>query len=961
MNDSTPRLTRSHAAEESEGGLFGIPTRTLLWMAPMLVLAAALFLLLVRRMGIVPAALRTIVPVLILFGVTRVMAGGGPSGFLVDQLRALFSKADATPLQRSRHPGNRLFTPFPDGYVEDGTLVFGGLQGQVSGGFWIDLPDLRNASPGERNRMQDAWSAIWRQLPEGWSCQLLAVEDDRELVPRLSHYAEATRQLKNPTVRRLRDANFVHLWGMLEQGALRRRRLVLFVGHPFPSGGATEAAQVAHARDTFRNWGVTLQQVLELVGGRCTPLDSREIIHLWAETLNPSLRKERMFDPAAHFDFQGSLLDNLWGSELRAAPGGGFVLDGVHHLALTLKRLPSETFPGISQHLTQLGFPGITVCLQVRRLSKEPLLQRAQQKLERIHRQQLQKPDPRLAVSQAQLESKIQRLAAQGVVPMEAELVVLVRAATAAELTDRVAAVKAAVHRMQGAQAFEASLPHSSRSLFAKSLPGWMWSPHQGHRHHLEDPTAADLVPWVSAFAGYPGPTDCLFPGADGGLVNVVTSLPSGSIATPQHTVVLGATGAGKSVVMTKILIETAEEVAFTAIVENGLSQAAFTRAMGAEPLVFRPNGIQTLNFLSSHGRPRCSFFIKTTAAIVSRMVGIPADEDKARRQHALICRELSRITTEHAEDCFRRFTAERRERLLRLTTALVRRMESNPQSLVDAFDAFREEANTHPEAVAAELSAIDHASLRATEANHRVYVDDLLFADLSEEKQLTLSALREALELADEEECRWLAVLLEPFSRGNAYGNLFDGPTNVPLQESVFHVELGHIPEAARDLESILGFVAINQIRAKCLSLPRRLRKRVVIDEFSRFIAFPGGEEIVRELFEGFRKHNTQVVIIGQQYSRIADSPIKSAIVGNASAWLIFNTGSLTDIERLAADLGLSKVAQEAVSRFARPDQLSGAKYSEFLYVHTHDHQFLCGTARYTLLPTEAPSITTT
>ncbi len=38
--------------------------------------------------------------------------------------------------------------------------------------------------------------------------------------------------------------------------------------------------------------------------------------------------------------------------------------------------------------------------------------------------------------------------------------------------------------------------------------------------------------------------------------------------------------------------------------------------------------------------------------------------------------------------------------------------------------------------------------------------------------------------------------------------------------------------------------------------------------------MAVPGGEGILRELFEGSRKHNTQVIIIGQQYGRIAGIP---------------------------------------------------------------------------------------
>ena len=75
---------------------------------------------------------------------------------------------------------------------------------------------------------------------------------------------------------------------------------------------------------------------------------------------------------------------------------------------------------------------------------------------------------------------------------------------------------------------------------------------------------------------------------------------------------------------------------------------------------------------------------------------------------------------------------------------------------------------------------------------------------------------------------------------------------------------------------------------------------------------------------------------------------------MGCARAWLIFNTGDSQDITRLGTDLGLSSVAQEAIRRFPRPDQMPEPKYSEFLYFHTDARQPICGTARYVLLPQE-------
>ena len=73
--------------------------------------------------------------------------------------------------------------------------------------------------------------------------------------------------------------------------------------------------------------------------------------------------------------------------------------------------------------------------------------------------------------------------------------------------------------------------------------------------------------------------------------------------------------------------------------------------------------------------------------------------------------------------------------------------------------------------------------------------------------------------------------------------------------------------------------------------------------EEVSRFLDLPRAEVFLRELFEQFRKFNCQVSIVAQSYSRLADTHIRVALVGNTRGWMIFNTGSREDVERLGRD----------------------------------------------------------
>ncbi|HRI12330.1 MAG TPA: hypothetical protein PLX89_04925, partial [Verrucomicrobiota bacterium] len=557
MSEPSPRITSSLSAEESEGGLFGVATRSLIWVVPIAVVALGAFLILARTRSAVSAALLSIAPAAILIGAVRFIQNSGPVGFLLDHVSQIINGGNSSPLPKREHFQPPLFSPFPNGYLSDGLIVFGGLNGWVARGFTIETPDFQNASFSERNRAQECWSAFLRVVPEKWRIQFRVCDDEAGFAPRLLEYAQHTSRCVDPAVRKLRNANFVNLSGALEKGQLRRRQQTLFIGFQLSPGADGSVSELEMAKREFGQCEQTLRQCLAPIGARVMPLPDQEAFRQWVDAFNPSIRLEPDSDPLAGIQHPISLLENAWRSELRGQGNQGFVLDGFHHLCFTIKRLPTETYFTILHSLAASPFSGVTVTAQIRRLSKEPILREAQSKVERIHHQLVAKPDQALAVTLAQLEAKIRRLTAEGVVPMEIEVIVGVRASSPEELRRRAAAVKAAIHRMNGAQPFEATLASSSRSLFAKSLPAWMWSSHHGCTLYVEDPTGANLLPLAASFSGHPGPVHSLFPGSDGGLVNVVSFLGEQEAETPQQLVVLGGTGMGKSQVVTKLLIET--------------------------------------------------------------------------------------------------------------------------------------------------------------------------------------------------------------------------------------------------------------------------------------------------------------------------------------------------------------------------------------------------------------------
>jgi type IV secretory pathway VirB4 component len=243
-------------------------------------------------------------------------------------------------------------------------------------------------------------------------------------------------------------------------------------------------------------------------------------------------------------------------------------------------------------------------------------------------------------------------------------------------------------------------------------------------------------------------------------------------------------------------------------------------------------------------------------------------------------------------------------------------------------------------------------AALWEFESQHADILRDLIFTTLGPDQHLRLSALKEHLEMEamgpERDLCLHLATLLEPYCGDGMYGALFDRPTNISLSARVVHFELGQIPESASELKSLIAFLIMNQIRQHLITLPRHLRKMLMLEELSRFLAIAGAEKLVRELYEQMRKTNTLVISILQQYSRLTDPSLRAAIVGNSPTFFIFNPGDRTDLALLASEIGLSNIAQETILRYVRPAQLAAPKYSEFMYFHTDPNRPVCGTVRH-------------
>ena len=89
--------------------------------------------------------------------------------------------------------------------------------------------------------------------------------------------------------------------------------------------------------------------------------------------------------------------------------------------------------------------------------------------------------------------------------------------------------------------------------------------------------------------------------------------------------------GAGKSVTVCDLLTQTEGYFGYTVIIEEGLSYGIYTATVeeGARPIIIHPDGDLTINYLDTKGLPLTPDHMSAATALVARMIGTSAQEDK--------------------------------------------------------------------------------------------------------------------------------------------------------------------------------------------------------------------------------------------------------------------------------------------------------------------------------------------
>ena len=855
----------------------------------------------------------------------------------------------------------------PDGWITHDLVAWNELdrRGAVAAGFTLDVPDLRQAS----ERALDAFHAANRQflhsLDESTRAQIRwsVTSDYRD---ELLAYRDVTDRLCEPEswAAIARNERFTRYWQAMQAGQLRRERLALFLSKriamnpPAAAGGRVlrehYERMLAQSAEAFAQHGRIVASLYEPHGGRVTPMRTADLYREFAAFFNPSYSRRDNYDPLGQFREEESIQQNCWHQGVQGGRAFGFFADGFYHNLVVLKRRPQRTRRGLFWALTSLPILdyAVTVNLYPQNVRRE--IERTERSLGRVRGDYAAEGRHAMLTAKQIKEERIRGLAQGDAVPILYDFVVHVWDPTETGLVSKTRLIEAAINQMEDAQCWTSNLssPATTKNLWFQTWPGWLWGNYTCHADSGLDEWLADLLPMSSTFTGHLNGAEALYDGANRNLVGVRTFLSG----TPQLGVLLGMTRAGKSAFMADLLSQTDPGFDFTLIVEEGLSYGIWTQAQGATPIVIQPDGDLTLNYLDTQGAPLTNLQITTAAALVAKMIGHPADEDRRTLRLAQITQYLEQLYT----DRFDEWVTEDGGRLDRVARAALAALEFKRKRLpvnatfLDGWTEFHHAlsvderegrvADLAPEAVS--------RFLRSPETER--YVRNAAFAFFRPDEYPTHDMLQQMMLVApfaehDRDEINHLATLLAPWNEQP----LVCGTSTLSMTGRIAHFDLTYIPESNQALKELAGFLIANYGRQHIITLPRGKRKRVIFEEVARTLDIAGGEQLVSEFYAQLSKFSTWIISIVQQYSRFQRSGIRPIVFGNAKQFFFTRMNDRRDIDDVARDVDLSEATKEAVSRLPLPEHLPpGNKYAALAYYHLDAQQPRCGTIHNRVSP---------
>ena len=423
--------------------------------------------------------------------------------------------------------------------------------------------------------------------------------------------------------------------------------------------------------------------------------DTSHCVHL-RKFLNPCLSASVLSSPsdaALGFDPLLSIRRNCLRSEIsafsRSKSGertGALLLDGAYHSLFVMRELPRGTRPGMLMPVLGAVGDGVSITLNVYPLSVDQEIDRLRREIADLSLFLSDKKSIGVENDILLRRARIDSLLSSVTIPFKVLFVIRIWDASPGGLSAKTLAIKTALHRIEGAEFAEVTGPAQAINLFYETLPGNLGSSYRGWDVYVENRNLADLMPISSAFSGHLEEAQALYDSPDGSLVGVRLIAKDG---TPQHSMVVGVNGSGKSAFLIDLMSQSDCDWSYRFIQEEGLAFSTLAGLGGMESLILKESGERTVNPFDTFGLPLTSANVAGVVRTCMKLIGLSRDEDKNRRREGLIGEYVHSHFDDFAEDC-KNADEERWFQLARRACAAESLRKSNDEFL-DGYTTLRD------------------------------------------------------------------------------------------------------------------------------------------------------------------------------------------------------------------------------------------------------------------------------
>lgn len=844
-----------------------------------------------------------------------------------------------------------------EGHTINNLLIFGDLNnGAVAKGYKIQLPFLGNSHDKDLNEWHDKLRCLLKNLSEE---EMLHIywKKDSDYHEALENYGKKTKSSVG-FEKNYRERRENYFKSKLEKNQLQRSETYVYISKKLNNNRKF----FSRRKHLEREYSTILEQ-------------NNQSLSLWKTKLQNSFGQwthiqeqkdddnywllRQIFDPRSHSGNKNNALISFDPNETvdqNCLYSTGvttqkehmrFFFGGNYHSIFVMKRWPKVTYPGMILEVLN-RVPGLMVNANIFATNNRQEAADEKRQLKRLIRMRTESDiDVDLDVAIEKKKQKIQDLATGNVKTFNVELIFCLKADTEEKIAKIEETFRNAILGLDGAEILEPDLDLVANTLFFHTLPGYINADQEkDFCIYAQDEYLADMLPLYSTFNCFLEDPEALY---DGSLKNLV-GLKTFYRGSPQHSLLFGMTGAGKSVFMEDFLTQTMPYFDYTVIIEEGLSYKNFTQSMGEEPIILHPNYKKTLNVFDTFGLPLMPENIGFVATFVANLLGNANDE-----VYQLRIAQLSEYIHDIYNDKARSWLKNHPEDVSyvqRLTYALfLWQKEQKEENLVDAWLSFKTQEHYDRLFSSVNDSEAKEFCLKPENSDllYRLLVSGFLVEDFP-----TLSDLIDLMKTSpkrthNREKIFELATRLSVWTKKGSYGVLFDGATTLDIKKKVVHFELGMIPESMKELKTACGLLITGVIRQKIMTMPRNLRKRLIFEEVARFLDVPGGEQIVSEAYAQLRKFGCQTMAIVQQYAQFKNSRIRPILIGNSKQFFIMRQQDKKDLEDLSKDINLSESAQEAIKNFVLPEyQPEKERHSSLFYYNPTIKPELGGILKY-------------